>query len=362
MQKHKLNPEHIMTEVYSYPFPEVREALAAQHLAQEFMINTVQVEEAAEMLQPFGFEPPLELPANDVGELDLDSIHVPVIERIKTVQEELMPGLSTFENAYPMPGSSQSMFTLMAEWRAQGTMTSLAVLSGEYEGYKAYAESLNIPITVYDEFPDEKQEGEVWFVSNPSARDGNWIDDEEWQNFIAGGHEVVYDAAYVGLTTEQRPIDVSADNIRAVLTSPSKLFGVFRNRNTGVTYTREAVASMYGSRWFKDVPALLASLSLYERFGRCELPKKYKKVQEFLCRQLTELTAVDVVPSDVLLLSSANGEVNETYEKFQRQDGYRFGLTKLFEDYEAVAKKECKHGVGACGSGGGLCRCKRVAI
>lgn len=336
MQEHNLNREHVMKEVYSYPFPEVRSILGAQNLAQEFMLNTIQVDEALRLLESFDFSPELELPANALGELELDEIHVPVIDRIRAVQRHHLPGLETFENAYPMAGSSQSMFTLMAEWKAKGKMESLAMLSGEYEGYRAYADSLNIPIDVYEKFPQEKKQCEIWFISNPSARDGNWIDDQEWTEFVENGHEIVFDAAYVGLTNIEKKVDVSAPNILAVLTSPSKLFGVFRNRNTGITYTRESVNSMYGSKWFKDVPALLASLSLCERFGRNELPKKYRKVQEFLCSQLTEIAGVEVEPSDVLLLAHASGKVNPDFDKYARQDGYRFGLTKLFEDYETI--------------------------
>jgi hypothetical protein len=334
MQKHNLNQEHIMTEVYSYPFPEARKVLDTQHLAQEFMLNTVQIDHARTLLEPYDFQPPLELPANPRGELDLDEIHIPIIDRIREVQIQHMPGIEYFENAYPMAGSSQSMFTLMAEWKAKGNMKSLAVLEGEYEGYKAYADSLRIPISIYETFPDEKKDGEVWFVSNPSARDGNWIEDDQWQNFVDSGHHIVYDAAYVGLTTEAKRIDVSAQNIKAVLTSPSKIFGVFRNRNTGVTYTREPVEALYGSKWFKDIPALLASLSLYEEFGNNELPIKYKKTQEFICHQLTDLVGVEVSPSDVLLLANTQGPTDPEYSRFQRLSGYRFGLTKLFEDYE----------------------------
>jgi hypothetical protein len=233
----------------------------------------------------------------------------------------------------------------MAEWKAIGKMQSLALLKGEYEGYKAYAGSLQIPITVYDSFTNDKKDGEVWFVSNPSAVDGNWIDDDKWRSFVDVGHNIVYDAAYVGPTTEEKKVDVSAQNILAVLTSPSKLFGVFRNRNTGITYTREPVGALYGSKWFKDIPALLSSLSLYEKFGYNELPKKYKKIQEFLCAQLTEIVGTEVVGSDVLLLANAQSEVNPEFDKFARQNGYRFGLTKLFEDYERISIEGEKNGI-----------------
>ncbi len=334
MHSFEINQQHIMSEVYSYPFPEVRQTIASARLDPEFMLNTLPADRAAGMLAVYGFEPALDLPEHADGALNLDELHVPVIDRIRNVVAESLPGIEGFDHSYPTPGSSQSMFTLMAEWKAQGKLQSVAVIKGEYEGYAAYAQSLHIPVRYYDDYRQTPQDGEVWFVSNPSARDGNWLDDDEWQDFAGRGHDIVYDAAYVGLTADDRQVDVSSPHIKAVLTSPSKLFGVFRYRNTGVTYTREPVASMYGNKWFKDVPALLDSLNLYERYGRRELPKQYKPVQRLICRALAEVTDSDVTPSDVLLLAHSQQPPKPQFEKFKRGDAYRFGLTKLFEDVE----------------------------
>lgn len=336
MPSFNLNPEHLMQDVYSYPFPEVRQLLRTTDIDPDFMINTLLVDEASVLLEGFGFQPALELPARVDGTLDLDELHTPVIERIRQHLEPVMPGLATYANAYPTHGSSQAMFNLMAEWHATGSMTSLAVLAGEYDGYRAYADSLHIPVQEYDAFDEAPvTDGQVWFLSNPSALDGNWHDKDQLETFIAAGHEIVLDAAYVGLTTDGS-LDVSAPNIRALLTSPSKIFGVFRYRNTGVTYTREPVACMYGTKWFKDVPALLETLKLYESFGPHELPQRYKAVQAFLCRQLVKVVETDITPSDVLLLAHTDGPVAPTFEPFRRGARYRFGLTKLFEDYERV--------------------------
>lgn len=339
MQSFNLNPELIMKDIYSYPFPEVRELLRSQDLPPEFMLNTLPATAAAELIDTYQFSPPLTLPAHEGGALELDQLHEPVIERIRAVQGRHLLGLEGFDNAYPMPGSSESMFHILAEWKARGEVSSVAVLEGEYEGYSAYAESLGIPVTRYESFDDATQkEGELWFVTNPSARDGNWIAKDSWDSFVSAGHQIVYDAAYVGLT-EEGTVDVSAPNIRAVLTSPSKLFGVFRYRNTGITYAREPLQSLYGSKWFKDVPALLASLSLYENFGDNELPKRYRQTQAALCHSLTELVGKEVLPSDVLLLGHTTEEAGSQYAQFERVKGcVRFGLTKLFEDYEKQMK------------------------
>ena len=332
------NPEHLMKDVYSYPFPEVRQLLGSLSLDPRFMLNTVPVEEAAGYLESYQFIPPLALPARADGTLDLDELHVPVIERIRRRVSESLPGLDGFDHAYPTHGSSQAMFTLMAEWKAKGSMQSLAVLDGEYEGYAAYAEALNIPVTKYASLEEAAlKDGEVWFVSNPSATDGNWIDQQKWQSFVKAGHQIVHDAAYVGLT-ESGSLDVSAPNIRAVLTSPSKIFGVFRYRDTGVTYSREPVASMYGTKWFKDVPALLDTLKLYESFGQGELARRYRPVQERVCQALGSLVGGRVEPSDVILLGHLSGPISPGFSQYQRAGKYRFGLTKLLEDYERMPR------------------------
>lgn len=332
MHSFEINPEHLMTEVYSYPFPEVRSVIDGLSLPARFMLNTISGEEASSMLASYGFEPELPLPERRDGSLDLDELHVPVLDRLRRIHAESMVGIDSFAMAYPTPGSSSALYTIMAEGRATGDITSVGVLDGDYEGYTAYAESLRIPVKKYQELPSSDPEpGEVWFLSNPSAVNGNWISEDAWSSFVSAGHEIVYDAAYVGLTAPHT-VDVSAPNIRAVLTSPSKLFGVFRYRNTGVAYSRKPVAALYGTKWFKDVPALLDTLALYERFHGT-LPEAYRPAQEMLCQKLGELAGGDVSPSDVLLLAQATS-VNERFEAFRRGPGYRFGLTKLFEDFE----------------------------
>ncbi len=120
MHSFEINQQHIMSEVYSYPFPEVRQTIASARLDPEFMLNTLPADRAAGMLAVYGFEPALDLPEHADGALNLDELHVPVIDRIRNVVAESLPGIEGFDHSYPTPGSSQSMFTLMAEWKAQG--------------------------------------------------------------------------------------------------------------------------------------------------------------------------------------------------------------------------------------------------
>jgi len=337
-----VNQEDIWHEVFGYPFPPVRETLGALGPIELFHMNTLTTAEAPKILRDGGyvFNPPLKLTSHSNGRLDLDAVHEPVIDRITGRNEPQLPGLSDFENKYPSHGSSMAIKTLMAEWSRTGKMTELAVVGGEYEGYEFAAGNaelnlgLAIPIHKVASLEDagEPVEGRVWFVSNPSAVKGNWHDSEVWQQFVEAGHDIVLDWAYGGLTIDDHPLDVSAPNIKAVLTSPSKIFGVFRHRLTGVAYTREPVISLIDTMWFKDVPALLATLMLYETFEPNELPKKYKDDQLTICRALGELVGKTITPSDTLLLAHTHEPLPPEYDLYERVPGtYRFGLTKFFE-------------------------------
>lgn len=190
MPSFKLNPSHIIEAVYSYPFPEVRNLLDAHTVSSNFMLNTLPVEKAEEYLKSYNFKSALQLPIQPDGALDLDELHIPVIARIRTHLNAMLPGLATFTTVYPTPGSSQAIFTLIAEWKAKAEFKTIAVLEGEYEGYVAYAKSLSIPITVYPNLNELRvKEGELWFISNPNAVDGNFISDTVWQTFTTAGHQ-----------------------------------------------------------------------------------------------------------------------------------------------------------------------------
>lgn len=331
-------------QVLCFPFPEVRETLNTLRLPEEFLLPTLTPSEAEDMLLTGGytFEPGLVIPEDSRdsrGLVDFEAMHTPVINRIALRQEMQLPGLAGFEHRYPVAGSSMSIHLLMAEWsrKAIDPMTELAVIEGEYDGYAFSAAGLNLPVYTVASLEEagEPVKGRIWFVSNPSATDGNWHDQEAWQEFIAAGHDVVYDAAYVDLTADEHPLDVSADNIKAVITTPSKAFGVFWNRLTGVTYTREPIISLIDTMWFKNVPALMDTLMLYETFEANQLPRQYSKQQQKICQALGELVGKDISPSDTLLLAHTDESLPPEYSHFSLGSGRsRFRLSTLFARLE----------------------------
>ncbi len=337
----RLMVEHsdLIVPILCYPFPEVRELLGDLHLSESFHMDALTLPEARELLYEGGysFSPDLEIPTDPGERVDFEHIHEPVTARITERNEPLLPGLADFEKQYATHGSAEAIFRLMAGWSATGKMTELGFLKSDYDGYVLEAMGLNIPIHDVPslESVGDPVEGRIWFLSNPSAIDGNWHEDEMLQDFIAAGHNIVLDYAYGGLTPEEHPLDVSAPNIQAVLTSPSKIFGVFNHRYTGVAYTRENVGSLLSTMWFKSVPALMDTLMLYEAFEPTELPQKYREKQLIICQALTELIGKTIKPSDNILMAHTDEALQPEYGLFATESGmYRLRLSKLFAQLE----------------------------
>jgi histidinol-phosphate/aromatic aminotransferase/cobyric acid decarboxylase-like protein len=224
-------------------------------------------------------------------------------------------------------------------------MTELGIVEGEYPGYKFNADCFNpikdvTPVPSLEEAGDPV-EGRVWFISNPSAIDGNWQDTEVLQRFIEAGHEVVLDYAYAGLTIDvpdAEPIDLSAPNIKAILTSPSKIFGVFNHRYTGVAYTREWIGPLYDTQtWFRGVPAMLDTPMLYETFRPHELPRKYQERQLKICQALADLIGQEVRPSDAILTATIDGPFPAEPGTFHgKAQTPQIRLSRLFEKLEKL--------------------------
>jgi histidinol-phosphate/aromatic aminotransferase/cobyric acid decarboxylase-like protein len=155
-----------------------------------------------------------------------------------------------------MSGSSQGIFHLLAELRQKG-IGKINVFEGEYEGYKEYGKCLGLKTLEHRlSIPAKDVARGYWFISNPSARNGNIIPYKRIMELCEAGHKLILDLAYVGMT---KPHIFSLDhkNIIGAVMSMSKPYGVFRHRIGGFTFTREPVESLYANKWFKDVPALL---------------------------------------------------------------------------------------------------------
>ncbi len=336
----------VMKTVYSYLFPEVWEILwrVEEHVVLDMYRVTGRYSNVKDWLSPIFGECPLDYTVKDgIENIDLDN-HETIMSRITEKYSEIIHPLKNFEHVAPGAGSSPLIFHLLAYLKGKGHNT-INVLDGEYEGYGVYAFHLGMEVRKHKYFsgcfPDFKEEDTLWFISNPSARDGNIIDDVLIKNLCNKGAKVVLDLSYAG-ATHPHVYNVKHENIIAVLLSQSKPYGVFRFRMGGFLYTRKEVPSLYGNKWFKDPVRMLQSLKLIEDLGFHTLYRKYRPLQEEIISRINDEYGLNISVSDTLLLGYINpfmsGKILDPekivlIEPYKRGPGwYRFCLTPYFEE------------------------------
>src|SRR3989344_7010047 len=140
--------------VYSYYFPEVRRLIT--ELTREYPHNIF-----LQSIHP-----------------GLDDFHIPIIEEYVDFQGDFVSGLREFPFRYPTAGSSEGIREILTFLQRRG-VRQIYVFKGEYEGYKETAKTRGIDTTEVDWGVDLKSlKKGYWFLSNPSARDGNIISNE----------------------------------------------------------------------------------------------------------------------------------------------------------------------------------------
>jgi len=308
-----------ITTVYSYRFPEIRELVS-------------------KLTNPFPHEVFLRA-TNPPG--GLDDFHISVIEKIIKFHEKSVPHLKDFHFGYPTSGSEEGIREIMTHLQSKG-VKKIYVLKGEYEGYDAVAATRSIETIEVDPNTDPKSlEQGYWFISNPSARDGNIISDDFINKICDAGHKVFYDLAYL-CSTRQHVFNLNHKNIFAVVISFSKPFGLFYDR-IGFTFSREEIPSLYGNKWFKSILGLMIAEKIVTTMKPSELYNKYRPIQEKIIKEINETLGLGLKPSDAILLAhlstedaeKLNEKQKELISKFRRGDNYRFCLTSYYLEREA---------------------------
>jgi histidinol-phosphate/aromatic aminotransferase/cobyric acid decarboxylase-like protein len=183
-----------ITTVYSYYLPEVRGLIT--QLTREY---------------------PHEVFLRSI-EPGLDDFHHPIIEKLMAYHREDVPALPQFAHRYPTSGSEEGIREYMTLLQSQG-VRHIYTWKGDYEGYREVAKTrgLGVMELELDAEPNQFPPGH-WFLSNPSARDGNIVPAEKITAIAEAGHEVFYDLSYLASTHPYR-FDVSHPNISAVAIS-----------------------------------------------------------------------------------------------------------------------------------------------
>ena len=333
-----------MKTVYSYYFPKTREVVGQVDNVlkdKRFYFTQTPVGLAKDIIAPLNLKHNLELPARPDGMIDLDAIHEPVIDEFVKTYEDITVGLSEFKNRYPTSGSSEAIFKYLTELRVKG-VTDIYTLEGEYEGYKEYSKILGIETTEVNlkEIDPKALKPGMWFISNPSARDGNIISNDVISGICDAGHNVAMDFSYVGNTKDYK-YDASHPNITVAFFSLSKPYGLFWER-IGFTFSREPMQSLFANKWFKDVRGLLIAANVIDKIGPAGLHPLYKATQEKIVHDLAREAEIPLVPSDALLLGHITEEDSrhldapqqKVLEMFKRGRGYRVCITPSLEKEE----------------------------
>lgn len=331
------NPEYLQ-----FQHPEVTRFLGSLTFNPEITNTIVSGERARDLLVEGGFEHGAELDLPIInGIIDPPKLSDAVTERIAERDEVLLPGLAEFKYRYAtVNGATEGIDQLMIGLSADKTIKKVGLIRGDYLGYYGAASTKGLEIVWADSLQEvgEPEDGVVWFVSNPSAINGNLYAPDAWQTFLDTGHKVVVDAAYVDLTIQDNAVDVSSENVIAVLTSPSKPFGFVLNKYPGVVYTRKKHDGLYLQKKFNNVPRMLTILEiqLQEKFGPHKLAELLHPTQLAICNDMSEVANGEVLPSDATLMAHATNELHQAYDRYktvnflERPTDYTFRLTREF--------------------------------
>ena len=303
------------TAVYSYTTPEVHRVI--NELTQSY---------------------PSELIDEGWVRSDLTKFQDHAFDALIALRGDQVQGLNKFQFRYPTYGSDHAICEYMTHLRVDEQLKSIYVLENDYEGYVERAKSRGLePISVpVDGKPDALQKG-VWFISNPSARDGHVLPHELIESLLEAGHRVVYDLAYLG-TTDETQYDLTHEGIDAALVSLSKPYGLFSHR-IGLSFFRRAVPSLVANElWFKNIFGLKLASEVLTRIDGGSYAKKYKTRQGEIVEQLKQTSGLPLRPSDAFLLAhiseddaqSLTPEQEAAIRKYKRGARYRFCLTPFF--------------------------------
>ena len=311
-----------MKAVYSYYFPEVRRIVDEVHREYQHELFLVK------------------------SRRPLDDYHEAVFKKLLWFYKKTAPDLAAFPWQYPTAGSAEGIREYLTWLQTRG-VKRIYTLRGDYEGYRETAATRGLKTMEVDldrTRPDELSPGH-WFLSNPSARDGNVIPNHTIKLIADAGHKIFYDLSYLGATPKQR-FDLDHDNVAAAALSLSKPYGLFRYR-IGFLFCREEVPALYANKWFKNIPSLFIAEKLFRSMRVDDLYKKYRLWQEEIVAGINKDYGLGLKASDSVLLAylpkdqavSLDPAQKRLIAPFLRGDNYRFCLTPYFEDKEGLMPK-----------------------
>lgn len=279
-----------------------------------------------------------------------DDYHLSFAE---TFKEWSKPNLSVnwndFPFFYPTNGASEAIREQLA-YLSTKENKRIFVFDGEYEGYEAIAQSLNMPVVKinrdnYTAYAKEFEQGGNFFISQPSSIDGNvWNDFNAFMSYLSTYDNVaVYiDTVYVGCINKDYSIYLDFEIIKGVFFSLSKVFGVYYHRIGGV-FLKEANPLLYGNMWFKNVFSMRYGEALMKQFDVNYFPKKYNEQKLKTIQQLELSMNVKISSSDALLLTTIERDTFEHDKFLTRHKESKKIRVCITPTLEPLIKKDVQH-------------------
>ena len=222
---------------------------------------------------------------------------------------------------YPTAGASEALRHIIYQRAADHSGSRIHFFEGEYEGYMKMAQAAGLqwiehprpegrgPDTDLDfkRIVHSMASGDLFFLSQPSAIDGNvW---SEYQPFIdiMPAESLIIDVTYVGSVQEDaitERFDLNAPSIRNIVFSLSKPFGVYYDRIGGV-FARQEDPGLYGNMWFKNLTSLMIGERLMTDNGVFDVPNRLRPIQIQALENVGNALGIKLEPSQVVLLGNA---------------------------------------------------------
>lgn len=271
----------------------------------------------------------------------LDDFHEPIIGKLINYWHGTVFGLGGISHKYPTSGSEEGIREFMTLLVVKG-VKQIYVFEGDYEGYKEIAKTRGIDTAeIRQDTRLNRIKPGYWFISNPSAINGWFINRNRIFDICEAGHKIFYDLSYLGTTGPMGCFDLSHPNIVGAVISFSKPYGLFYYR-IGFTFCREEIPALYANKWFKNVFGLIIAGKLMDRIDAMSFAEKYKMVQRTIIKEINRDPGLSLEASDAFLLAYMAKEdaaglkpsLRVMIEKFRRGDFYRFCLTPYFMEYE----------------------------
>jgi hypothetical protein len=297
----------VMPSVYSVPFAETNSVFDHTNFPTKLWNVTASRSDFDEILGSVGLGPLREVGEKKLGLMDM--VHQPVVDGILAEVARSAVGLDdeSLRWRYPLHGSALGITYLMNHLRVVEGVDEICVLKGDYEGYSAQAANSGLKVRFCGKDDALSSRGQIWFVSNPSAIDGELLDPGLLETLVAH-NRVVVDIAYHGLCG---PVSISVPaGTWAALWSLSKPWGLFWRR-VGVMAVADEIPCAYGTRWYKDPLAVLSAWNVVRAYEPSAMADAYRWAQEGAVEVLGE-AGVLVHPSNTLLLGlMRKSEVSE---------------------------------------------------